>query len=261
MRPAVDVSTLQMKCTPQKMFLQRNGLCQNLNEWKTSQPGKRFRTEASLEGGQVMNLNETVAWWRNQAPTYFTDKVFSFSRPDLIGRLGIQKDTRILEIGHGYGRETSQFCKLSDHVTGLELSPVTSEIAKIELQKQGVSNLPNFCTYDGDSFPFPEDSFDVIYSCFVTQHMSKFQAHKFLEESIRVLSKGGHALHEFFGDPGFYHPSTDVFSGTENGSKMYNNAYTESDIIALTGGIEVSGAVIELWPLGPFSNYWLLLTK
>lgn len=208
-----------------------------------------------------MNHEQTLAWWEKQAPAYFTDKAFSFSCPDLISSLGVHSETRVLEIGFGYGRELSQFCRLSDHVYGVELFQCTIDLAMRELCKQDVTVEPNLQTYDGKTLPFEDGSFDLVYSCFVLQHMSRAAAKEMIRESVRVLADGGHALMEFFGDPEYYHPTNDCFSGDPNDGGMFNNAYMPGDIHTLIA--DIGEAVwIESRPITKvFSNYWLCLRR
>lgn len=47
--------------------------------------------------------------------------------------------------------------------------------------------------YDGHRLPFDDDSFDLVYSSHVMEHVAHFDA--FQAELARVLRPGGHALH------------------------------------------------------------------
>lgn len=204
-----------------------------------------------------MNHEQTVAWWLDKAPTYFTDMVFSFSRPDLIGRLKLTQDSPVLELGFGYGRELSQFCRISANVYGLELSPVTCDIARKQLSAQGIDPLRYALgTYDGLHLPFPDGKFALVYSCFVLQHMSKADARTLLAECLRVTRKGGNVLMEWFGDPAFHNPGGDAFSGNpEDGTGMFNNAYTKAEVEAICGSLGKLNW-IEPTNIGPFDNHW-----
>jgi len=223
----------------------------------------RRRAIVSLEGYQEketeMDYTQTMAWWEKQAPTYFTDKVYSFSVPSLIEKLEITKESHVLEIGFGYGRELSQFCKLSDYVYGVELFQVTCDLAR-----ETVGNKPSLYIYDGLHLPFQEDQFDVVYSCFVLQHMSRSSARTLLTDVMRVLKPGGKALMEFYGDPAFQHDTNDMYSGIPGEGGMYNNAYNWPNVNAIALGL---GEI--LWIEGQnvsvdkrnFQNFWLGMTK
>ena len=204
-----------------------------------------------------MTYQEWQAWWVSRAPEYFTDKIWKFSQPALIQRLGIEKDHCVLEIGFGYGRELSQFCKLSDHVYGLELTDWACENTLVELTGRGVAPLPVLKSYDGQVIPFPTQAFHIIYSCFVLQHLSREHAKALIWESLRTLKADGKILFEFFGDPAFYRGGEDVFSGEDGAGGMFNNAFTESEI---PGFIESCGGRLLWLEKSPvtkdWGNYW-----
>ena len=213
-----------------------------------------------------MKHERWLGWWRDRAEAYFTDKVWKFSRPDLIDRLGIDKETYILEVGYGYGRETEQFCMLSDHVYGLELSSHAQRATYDALTNHGqVEILPALFTYDGQRVPFHAGKFNIVYSCFVLQHMSRMHVSDFLRECERVLRPGGLMLHEFFGDPEFYPKAgaVDAFSGDPKDGGMYNNAWTREEIIKEFGQITGLGVEwITEWPIQKdWGNKWVCARK
>src|SRR3990167_2213984 len=169
-----------------------------------------------------MDHNAVLEWWEEKAPTYFTDKVYEFSQKNLINQLHILESDKVLEIGFGYGRELSQFCKISKNVYGVELFQVTCDLVK---------DIPaKVQTYNGINLPFEDKYFDVVYSCFVLQHMSRVTAINLIIESIRCLSDNGRLLMEFYGDPFYSHPIEDRYSGVPMKGGMYNNGYSFSDV-------------------------------
>lgn len=200
-------------------------------------------------------------WWVKQAETYFTDKVWQFSQPALIERLGIEKHHRVLEIGFGYGRELAGFCKLSDNVFGLELADWTCRATLEELKGRGVKPLPILIAYDGSNIPFFPNTFDVIYSCFVVQHLSREHAKELIRETLRVLKPEGQALFEFFGDPAYYDGGRDVLNEGEHGP-MFNNAYRETEIPLIIGACggklrwQIHAPVAKEW-----GNHWVCFGK
>ena len=209
-----------------------------------------------------MNYAEWKDWWVTKAHEYFTDKIWKFSQPDLIKRLGIEKDHCVLEIGFGYGRELSQFCKLSDHVYGLELTDWACENTLVELTGRGVRPLPRLKSYDGQVIPFPTEAFHVIYNCFVIQHLSREHARDLIKEALRTLKHDGQALFEFFGDPEYYRAGEDVFSGEDGAGGMFNNAYMRPE---LPGLIEVCGGKLN-WintssVTAAWGNHWVCFGK
>jgi hypothetical protein len=214
-----------------------------------------------------MKDEETRQWWTEKVENgYFNDFMFAFSRPDLINKFDL-KGKKILEIGFGYGRELSQFCKLSDDVYGADIAPTTIDLTLSKLKEQGIDLKPKLKGFDGINLPFNE-KFDFIYSCFVIQHMSKKNAAILIGNCIDKLNNKGYILFEFYGHPKYFKPEMleDVYSGDPNNGGMYNNAYDITSInhlmlIVGKGRIEW----IENWSVYSdgisFNNYWVCICK
>lgn len=199
-------------------------------------------------------------WWRTQiANNYFKKFSFGFSYKNM-ARFKLQ-NKHILEIGFGYGRELSQFCKVSNKVIGIDISPAAIPLTKRKLWEQGISQMPTLLFYDGLNMPFKITQFDFIYSCFVIQHMSRDNAKKLIKNALEILKDDGTILFEFFGHPEFM--IYDV-------GRMYNNAYTKEEIIIFIN--ECGGKIdfIEEWPIKEkngrgemlsFNNHWVCIKK
>jgi ubiquinone/menaquinone biosynthesis C-methylase UbiE len=200
-----------------------------------------------------LDYKQWQEWWVTRAPEYFTDKSWKFSQPAMIALLGIEKHHCILELGFGYGREISQFCKLSDNVYGLELTDWACENTLVELTSRRVKPLPRLKSYDGKIFPFPTEAFHAIYNCFVIQHLSREHAKEIIKETLRVLKADGKALFEFFGDPQYYNNGEDVFSGEDGAGGMFNNAFIESEI---SDFIKSCGGEVIWLKNSPVTNDW-----
>jgi len=97
---------------------------------------------------------------------------------------------RVLEIGCGLGTDGAQFVKAGAEYVGMDLSPVSAHLAKINLQLQ---NLPAiWLVSDAESLPFPNDSFDLVYSYGVLHHTPDLPAA--VAEIHRILRPGGRAI-------------------------------------------------------------------
>ena len=141
-----------------------------------------------LPTDEALSTEKCKKWWTDKvANGYFTNKVWAFSQPQLIDKFDLKGKT-ILEIGGGYGRETSQFAKLSDQVYVIDISQPSIDLIK--------GNVPSAIgkAYNGTDIPYEDNKFDFVYSCFVIQHMSKVDAKKLMTDVERVLKPGGHAL-------------------------------------------------------------------
>lgn len=97
----------------------------------------------------------------------------------------------ILDIGSGLGGPS--MCLVSQHgagrVVGIDIEPLNVERATSYAVKAGVSDRSIFQTVDGGSFPFEDESFDIVFSKdAITEAPNKEDI--FLE-SYRVLRPGG----------------------------------------------------------------------
>lgn len=213
-----------------------------------------------------MDDEKTRLWWKNQMENnYFTSFGYGFSYSNM-AKFNL-KGKKILELGFGFGRELSQFCKLSQRVCGLDIAPAAPALAKKKLEEQGIdtSNL-SVNSYDGTDIKavLGDQKFDFIYNCFVLQHMSKANAHKLIVNSLNQLEKDGTIFFEFFGYPDFMAgPGKDAYSGDPENGGMYNNAFTEQEIMDFLKDIPCT-VDVEKWPLGDaahphFDNYWVTI--
>lgn len=88
-------------------------------------------------------------------------------------------DCKILEVGSGSGEYTQYFCK-DNSVTGLDI---------FDYRKKDFLSSFEFIKYDGKIFPFPDNTFDIVTSWDVIEHVQKDKL--FAQEMKRVLKHGG----------------------------------------------------------------------
>jgi len=91
---------------------------------------------------------------------------------------------QVLEIGCGTGCDLLQFAKHGARATGVDITPT-----HLELARQRVGNLATVVEGDGRSLPFPDASFDYVYSHGVLHHSD--EPNKIVEEIFRVLRPHG----------------------------------------------------------------------
>jgi len=165
----------------------------------------------------------------------------------------------------GYGRELSQFAKYGGKLAGLDIAPKAPEIAYEKLNEQGINTSGiELDSFDGLNIPehFKKTKWDFIYNCFVIQHMSKANAKQLIKNSLEILSEDGVLFFEFFGDPDFMGgPGKDSCSGVLEEGGMYNNAFTEEEIIKWLSDMPCKIS-IEPWPINDgkrpiFNNLWV----
>ena len=97
------------------------------------------------------------------------------------------RDRQVLEIGVGVGTDLVRFARAGAHVTGVDLSERSVELARRRLR---LENLPGeVLVADAEALPFRDCSFDFVYSWGVLHHTPD-TAHA-VREAIRVLRPGG----------------------------------------------------------------------
>lgn len=88
----------------------------------------------------------------------------------------------VLEIGSGTGYMLERIGARYPNLVGLEIEGSAYDATD-----------PRIVRYDGKKLPFPDSSFDVIFSSHVLEHIPNIEA--FIEEMARVLKPGGVAIH------------------------------------------------------------------
>jgi len=96
------------------------------------------------------------------------------------------KDKVVLDVGCGYGRETSYLKdKGASDVIGGDMSQESIEWAIEHFQSPGL----HFLLFDAQRLPFQDNSFDAVISYRLIEHLPRYK--DFLFECIRVLREGG----------------------------------------------------------------------
>ncbi|HET7697845.1 MAG TPA: methyltransferase domain-containing protein [Vicinamibacterales bacterium] len=97
---------------------------------------------------------------------------------------------RLLEIGGGMGTDLAQFARHGAIVTDLDLSAGHLALAQENFRLRGLPGT--FIHQDAETLPFPDASFDVVYSNGVIHHTPNTQS--VVDEIYRVLAPGGRAI-------------------------------------------------------------------
>jgi len=96
---------------------------------------------------------------------------------------------RVLEIGVGMGADYLEWLKAGAKATGVDLSAASIERARHRCQQAGYQ--PDLRVADAEELPFPDNSFDVVYSYGVMHHSPNTE--QCVGEAFRVLKPGGQA--------------------------------------------------------------------
>ncbi|PIP18789.1 MAG: hypothetical protein COX41_06355 [Candidatus Omnitrophica bacterium CG23_combo_of_CG06-09_8_20_14_all_41_10] len=86
--------------------------------------------------------------------------------------------------------DSASFAKAGAIVTGIDLTPRSIELATKQFEIYGLKG--EFFVADAENLPFPEESFDIVYSFGVLHHTPNIR--KAIDEIYRVLKPGGQVL-------------------------------------------------------------------
>ena len=90
----------------------------------------------------------------------------------------------VLDVGCGIGTYVRRFRRYSDDVHGIEVEP--------ERVAEASETLPNIVLAKGESLPYPDDTFDLVFSNEVIEHVDDDRATAL--EMVRVTKPGGHIV-------------------------------------------------------------------
>ncbi len=97
---------------------------------------------------------------------------------------------KVLEIGGGLGTDLSMFARHGAIVTDIDLSAGHLAHAKENFALRGLTG--EFVHHDAETLPFPDNTFDVVYSNGVIHHTPNTQ--RVIDEIRRILKPGGKAI-------------------------------------------------------------------
>ena len=96
---------------------------------------------------------------------------------------------KILDIGCGQGRDTLFFSKLGYHVNSIDISKKAIEHIIKTKERLNLNHI-SATTHDIEKpFPFPENSFDFIYSNLALQFFNTFKLDKIFSNIVKIMKK------------------------------------------------------------------------
>jgi SAM-dependent methyltransferase len=102
----------------------------------------------------------------------------------------IKENTRVLEVGCGTGGNACYLAnKYGCTVMGVDIAEHMVEYAQRRAAELGLTDRVSFSVGDAYSPDFPDDSFDVVLTVFVSQFLDPARA---FPEFLRVLKRGGY---------------------------------------------------------------------
>ena len=115
----------------------------------------------------------------------------------ILESLNIKRGSRVLDLGTGNGFLAFAIAARNPYsqIIGLDILEETLKRNNAKARELELFNL-NFINYDGITFPFEEDSFDVIVSRYALHHFPDIE--NTFHEISRILKRGGQL---FISDP------------------------------------------------------------
>ncbi len=98
----------------------------------------------------------------------------------LVKRYSISKDQKILDLGCGRGDLLNAFNSLGFDIYGADIAKSNIDVYSKDIQ---------YFDFNTDTYKYQDNSFDVIYSKSVIEHISNID--HFMREQIRILKPGG----------------------------------------------------------------------
>lgn len=99
----------------------------------------------------------------------------------------VEPEIRVLDAGCGEGVLAVLMAKKGAIVTACDISQPNIEKSKIYAREEGVDDRIDFLVADSENLPFKDNSFDLVVSSHVLEHLPNFD--KGLNEIMRITKK------------------------------------------------------------------------
>lgn len=152
-----------------------------------------------MQSQKVSNQNYVDMWnsfAQNKSVSYLTDK---YSANNIVGLTGLARENEIfrfldlkpeselLDVGCASGHQVFKAAGICKRVVGIDVGDEFIKTAKEVAQKNNVKNV-EFLLTEGNTIPFPDNSFDRMICSEVLEHVIEVDI--FLDELLRVLKPG-----------------------------------------------------------------------
>lgn len=97
----------------------------------------------------------------------------------------VAQSAKVLDVGCGAGFLSNHLASQGHHVTGIDLSKSSLEVAR----RHDPTKTVNYLFADAYQLPFLDDSFDVVCAMDILEHVN--QPNQLIAEASRVLRPGG----------------------------------------------------------------------
>lgn len=141
---------------------------------------------------------EAERWWNDDSPmatlrSMLNPGRFGYFRTLLENELRLDpRQLKVLDIGCGGGFLAEEFARLGCRVTGLDPAADLLEAARAHARSQGLEI--DYVHGTGESLPFEDASFDLVYCCDVLEHVNDLDS--VIAETARVVKPGGYYFYD-----------------------------------------------------------------
>lgn len=154
-------------------------LQKNWNQFGKQDPLWAVQTRSDKKGGK---------WKPEQFFQTGKDEISQFF--EYLNKLGVATPRwHALDFGCGVGRLTQAMAANFDKVAGVDIAPSMIKLAQQYNQFEGRCRY--YLNERDDLALFKDDSFDLVFSLFVLQHIHPQYVRRYLAEFLRVLAPGG----------------------------------------------------------------------
>lgn len=211
--------------------------------------------------------SDLKAIWDRAARDNAQDWIFTGATPAVFEKSGqddaerlrpyLTAQAHVLNIGCGIGRVEKYLAPLAAHLTGVDISG-----EMIRLARKRLAGLPNVSLHELGHreflSSFSAETFDLVFSFLVLQHMEREDAFGYLQDAHRVLKQGGTIYLQF---PNFLSP--EYTAGFLEGARQHPRSpgrvrpYTqpEADHLLQLAGFTVTGSFLQAGQRGDAEIY------
>lgn len=184
------------------------------------------------------------------SPGFFADlEQYHFEKlhhlPRLIAFDGY-RGKQVLDVGCGAGTDLVRFARGGALVTGVDIAESAIELARQNVAQQGLD--ADLRVADGESLPFPDNTFDFVFAHGVVQYTTNPRA--LVRECHRVLRPGGEALFQVYNRISWLNALSKLMKvALEHEDAPVLRRYSVAEFRALLGDFQDVRLVFERFPV------------